>query len=234
MLRCQQYTAVSTHRGLYILPVGLTCTSGCGVGTGMVWQVTGMVLVMRPSVWPMLHPRHSHHPSWVWPPWHVSHTPYMFCTLLGGIWWGGFLFHVHAWLSSSLSSNSIGECSWHPPLLGEPLGSSSSLGQPIWSSLSPGFGGFLFILLWYCFVFSAGSGSGGCWSLLVYFFPLLSITISVISGALIFTFWLPLSLWCHHHSFWQIPPSLDVAQHQVIIKGLQLIAVGYKLPCGIP
>ena len=131
-----------------------------------------------------------------------------------------FSFHVHAWLSGSLSSTSIRECSWCPPLLGKPLGSSSSLGWPIWSSSSPGFRGFLFIMLWYCFVFSAGGGGGGCWSVLVYFFPLRSITIMVTSSALIFMFWLPLSSWHHCHSFWQIPPSLDIAQCQVIIEGL--------------
>ena len=145
-----------------------------------------------------------------------------------------FSFHIHAWLSGSLSSTSIGEHSRCPPLLGEPLGSSSSLGQPIQSSSSLSFGGFLFILLQYCFIFSAGGGGGGGgWSLLVYFFPLCSITISVTSSALIFMFWLLLSSWCHHHSFWQILPSLDIAQCQVIIEGLQLIAVGYRLPCGI-
>jgi len=60
-------------------------------------------------------------------------------------------FHIHAWLSGSFSSTSIGECSRCPPLLGEPLGLSSSLGWPVESPSSPVFGGFLLILLWSLF-----------------------------------------------------------------------------------
>jgi len=98
-----------------------------------------------------------------------------------------FSFHIYVWLSSSLSSTSIGECSQCPPLLGEPPDLPSSLGRPIQSSSSPGFQGFLFICCSIVLFFSAGSGGGGCcWSLLVYFFPLHSITILVTSGALIF------------------------------------------------
>jgi len=87
-----------------------------------------------------------------------------------------------------VSSTSIGECSWRPPLLGEPLGSSFSIGQPNVVILIPWLWGLPVHLAAVLFLLSAGSGGGNCWSLLVYFFPLCSITILVTSSALIFMF----------------------------------------------
>jgi len=142
-----------------------------------------------------------------------------------------FLFHIHVWLSGSLSSTSIGECSWCPPLH-KPLG-SSSLGWPIWSSSSPGFGGFLFICCGVVLFF--------CWQWWWWLLESVSLFFSTPFHHHFSYFQCPdfyilitASSWCHHHSFWQIPPSLDIIQCQVIIEGLQLIAVGYRLPCGIP
>ena len=50
------------HHGLYIKPAGVTCTCGNGVCMGVVWQVTGVVSLMRPAVSPVLHPRIFAHP----------------------------------------------------------------------------------------------------------------------------------------------------------------------------
>ena len=143
-----------------------------------------------------------------------------------------FSFHIHAWLSSRLSSTSIGECSRHPPLLGEPFGSSSSLGWPMWSSSSPSFGascssccGVVSFFCWWRWWWLLESGS-------LFFSTPFHHHFGPVPWFL--RFWLLLSSWRHCHSFWQILPSLDITQHQVIIEGLQLIAVGYRLPCGIP